>query len=78
MLRHKVNFEVRTTVHSELIDKNDLRKMISFLEDSGYTGNYYIQNFVNDTKTLGNLSRSQRILTAEDFASSGIQVIFRA
>jgi pyruvate formate lyase activating enzyme len=77
LLRHDIAFEVRTTVHSDLIDKNDLHKMVLFLEDSGYAGNYYIQHFVNDTPTLGNLGRSQKILTAEDFTASGIQVIFR-
>ncbi len=78
LLRNNIDFEVRTTVHSNLITKEDLEKMALFLEQSGYTGNYYVQHFVNDTPTLGDLPHSRKILTAEDFSSSGIPVIFRA
>jgi pyruvate formate lyase activating enzyme len=77
LLRHNMNFEVRTTVHSDLIDKDDMTRMIEFLETLGYTGNYYIQHFVNNTPTLGDLEMSRKILTAEDFNASGIPVIFR-
>lgn len=78
MIRAKAAFEVRTTVHSGLIDKADLQEMIAFLEGSGYAGDYFIQHFVNDTPTLGNLPRSQKILSADDVSSSSIRVIFRS
>ena len=78
MLRNNIPFEVRTTVHSDLISKNDMQEMILFLEQSGYSGKYFVQYFVNDTPTLGDLGPSRKILIAEDFTSSSIQVIFRA
>ncbi len=78
LLKNDVNFEVRTTIHSDLITKNDLHEMVGYLQNVGYNGNYFVQNFVNDTPTLGNLGRSTRILNPEDFSTSGIQVIFRA
>jgi len=78
LLRSNIDFEVRTTVHSDLITKDDLLQMAAFLEQSGYLGNYYVQHFVNDTPTLGDLPSSRKILTPEDFTSSGIPVIFRA
>jgi len=78
LLRSNVAFEVRTTFHSDLITKADLQEMIAYLEQSGYSGNYFVQYFVNDTATLGNLGRSRKNLSAEDFTSSSIRVIFRA
>ena len=78
LLQNNIDFEVRTTVHSDLISKDDLQEMITYLEKMGYSGNYYVQYFVNDTPTLGDLGPSRKNMTAEDFPSSGIQPIFRA
>lgn len=36
-------FKVRTTVHSDLINKNHMKAMIQYLEQQNYQGNYYIQ-----------------------------------
>ena len=78
LLANKARFEVRTTFHSDLISADDLHEMVSILSDFGYSGNYFIQHFVHDTPTLSPLSRSKRILNAQDFSTSTIQVIFRA
>ncbi len=53
--------EIRTTVHTALLNERDIRAIIADLESCGYQGNYYIQNFVN-TKTLGNLEEQERLL----------------
>ena len=77
LLDRKFKFEVRTTVHSDLICAADLQKMVAFLDDQNYSGNYYIQRFVNDTRTLGNLGPSLITYDTKDFSLSDIQVIFR-
>lgn len=77
LLKHDMQFEVRTTVHSSLIDKKHLAEMIYYLECKGYNGNLYVQHFINGTPTLSNLPPSLKNLTAEDFKASNIQVIFR-
>src|SRR5699024_2854969 len=50
--RSDTPFEVRTTVHSELLSNDELRDMVDFLKQAGYRGNYYLQYFVNDVPTL--------------------------
>ncbi len=55
LLQSGISFEVRTTVHSELLKKNDIQQMISYLEKIGYVGNYYIQHFVNGAPTIEKL-----------------------
>lgn len=77
LLNASIKFEVRTTVHSDLIDKNDFLKMIDYLEQIGYEGNYYIQHFINDVNTLAPLGYSHKQLKTKDFSTSKIQVIFR-
>jgi pyruvate formate lyase activating enzyme len=45
-----VSFEVRTTVHTGLMDEKDVGYIIADLDTRGYTGHYYIQNFCADNE----------------------------
>jgi len=58
LLNADIPFEVRTTYHSDLHSMGDLQEMADFLNHKGYNGTYYIQNFVTDTPTIGELSPS--------------------
>lgn len=40
-----IPFEVRTTYHSDLLEIDSVQLMASFLEELGYSGPFYIQNF---------------------------------
>ena len=59
-----VPFEVRTTVHTDLMDENDVSSIIRDLDLLNYQGSYYIQNFRsdNDRPTLGFLPAQKRTL----------------
>ncbi|WP_445722547.1 anaerobic ribonucleoside-triphosphate reductase activating protein [Flavobacterium sp.] len=54
----KIKYEIRTTYHSELCSNADLIEMQNYLNEKGYTGNFYVQNFSNGSETLSPLSRS--------------------
>jgi pyruvate formate lyase activating enzyme len=56
------NFEVRTTIHTDLLDESDINKIINDLKKRGYKGTYYLQNFFDVEKTLGNISPQKRKL----------------
>lgn len=56
--KSKIPFEVRTTVHSDLISRENLEKMISFLEQKEYRNTYYLQPFRNNVETISALSVS--------------------
>jgi pyruvate formate lyase activating enzyme len=77
LLQSGIPFEVRTTVHSELLNKKDIREMISYLENAGYTGNYFIQHFVNGATTIEKLGHSFRELENENLSTQKIKVHFR-
>jgi pyruvate formate lyase activating enzyme len=77
LLANTIPFEVRTTYHSELLDEEDIKKMIVFLETHHYVGNYYIQHFRNNTKTLGNLSYSKKNILEKNLSTTTINVVFR-
>lgn len=63
-MQKTVPFEVRTTVHTALLDEEDVSAIIRDLEARGYHGAYYVQNFRadNDRPTLGHLPPQTRIL----------------
>ncbi len=52
-------FELRTTIHKELLDENDINEMIKTLERINYKGIYYLQNFVDTGDNIGNLVNSK-------------------
>lgn len=64
LIQSNVPFEVRTTVHSELINEKDLIWMQNYLETKGYKGQYYMQHAMKDVVTLGNLKNNQKTTTS--------------
>jgi len=70
-------FEIRTTVHTSLINYNTLKKMVNHLEKLGYQGNYYIQPFLNNTPTLSPLPKSNPLYNISELSTSRIKVILR-
>ena len=75
-----VPFEVRTTVHTGLMNEHDIAAIISDLDQHFYQGTYFIQNFRNDNDrpTLGNLPPQKRILDIDSLPSSrNFQIAYR-
>jgi pyruvate formate lyase activating enzyme len=77
LLQSGIPFEVRTTVHSELLNTKDIQEMIGYLENAGYTGNYYIQHFVNGVPSIEKLGHSFKVLENENLSTEKIKVHFR-
>lgn len=71
-----VFFEVRSTYHSALHSLDDLQSMLNLLERKNYTGDFFVQNFVSETPTLGNLPPSVPLKTTGALHSS-IKVLIR-
>ncbi|HMR83206.1 MAG TPA: anaerobic ribonucleoside-triphosphate reductase activating protein, partial [Niabella sp.] len=51
-------FEVRTTVHSALLQQGDIEQMCQVLKEQNYTGNYYLQYALNNVAVLEELPDS--------------------
>lgn len=78
LMNGEIPFEVRTTVHTSLLHEEDIQEMICFLEKEGYKGKLFIQHFINDTTTLGNLHPSRYSIDREKIAkSSCIELVVR-
>ena len=78
LIQSNIDVEIRTTVHTKLLNEDDVNNIILDLENKGYNKTYHIQNFRNDNKsTLGNIGDQDRILNKELIKSSKIKVFFR-
>lgn len=63
LINADVEFEVRTTVHTDLLDENDINEIVNILENKRYKGVYYLQNyFETDKETIGNIGPQKRKL----------------
>lgn len=60
----KIPFEIRTTVHTDLLDESDINQIVQDLDGRGYQGTYYIQNFIHssDRPTFLPLPSQKRLL----------------
>ena len=56
----KTDFEVRTTLHNDLLDKNDINFIINDLVKKGYKSTYFLQEFLDTQNNIANLSDSNR------------------
>ncbi len=55
-------FEVRTTVHTNLLDENDINLIIDDLHNRGYKNTYYLQNYLHVEDTVGKTKEQQKLL----------------
>lgn len=77
LLEADIAFEVRTTYHSELHAKEELKEMIDYLKYNEYTGTYYIQHFRNNVETIGKLPDSAKCSEKELLSDAGMKCAFR-
>lgn len=66
LLKSNVEFEIRTTLHNDLLTLEDLNNMYQYLIDKGYKNIYYIQKF-QEVDNLNNLKDSIKEYDMETF-----------
>ena len=54
LIHADVSFEIRTTVHPDLLDVTAINAIIGDLKNKGYAGTYYLQHYLHVDETLGN------------------------
>jgi len=69
-------FEVRTTVHNDLLGVEEINRIIRDLVKRGYTGTYYLQPFVFSEHTIGRVKPEQSSFD-QSLLSSDLKVVWR-
>jgi len=60
LIKNNFDFEVRTTIHNDLLDENDINIIIEDLNKRGYNKSYYLQKFLSTTTNIGNITQSSK------------------
>ena len=58
LISKSFNFEVRTTLHRDLLNEEDINFMINYLKNRGYSKSYFLQNFLETEDNIGGLKAS--------------------
>ena len=69
-------FEVRTTVHSDLLQPEDINQIIDDLCKRGYKNSYYLQKFVYTPGTIGEVEEQKNAFDTSKL-SADLKVIWR-
>lgn len=76
LIDSNVEFEARTTVHADLLNSDDVNEIILDLKSRGYKNSYYIQEFLETEKNIGDLKRAKNKLNKSALRDD-LEVIFR-
>ncbi|MCP4970793.1 MAG: anaerobic ribonucleoside-triphosphate reductase activating protein [Arcobacter sp.] len=68
-------YEVRTTLHNDLLDVDDINNMQDVLIENGYKNNFYIQKFL-EVENLSNLETSKNIFDFSKLADK-LNIVIR-
>lgn len=69
-------FELRTTVNADLLDFKDINEIIDTIFCMGYKGIYYIQNFLQTSTNIGNITQ-KKIFDKNLVVSDKLRVEYR-
>ena len=76
LIASEMDFEARTTVHGDLLSSDDINEIIADLKERGYKNRYYIQEFLDTQKNIGDLKRPKQKLDRSALRND-LEVIFR-
>ncbi len=77
LIEKDANFELRTTVHTDLLDENDINNIIQTLKDLGFDKRYYIQNYHHQDVTLSDMPPQKKVLDIDKIDIKTLSVNFR-
>ena len=60
LVESEIKYEVRTTLHNDLLNEDDINEMQTILIENDYKESYYIQNFL-EVENISNLKASNKI-----------------
>jgi pyruvate formate lyase activating enzyme len=76
LIKSKVEFEVRTTLHNDLLDVDDINLIIHDLKERGYTKKYYLQEFLDTQTNIANLQKPAKTFDKSKL-SKELKIIWR-
>jgi pyruvate formate lyase activating enzyme len=76
LIQKEFSFEVRTTVHNDLLRVEEINRIIKDLLKRGYSGTYYLQPFVFTENTIGKVQEEKNAFDISKI-SNELNVVWR-
>jgi len=70
LIESDIDFEVRTTVHSELLSEEDINLIIDDLYKRGYKNTYYLQSFLDVDSTISKIKNPSTAIVKSKLKNS--------
>ena len=61
LIKIDFDFELRTTINTNLLDEKDINEMINIISNLGYKKTYYLQNFLETSSNIGDIKKGRGI-----------------
>ncbi|MFA6195527.1 MAG: anaerobic ribonucleoside-triphosphate reductase activating protein [Sulfurimonas sp.] len=71
-----LDFEVRTTIHADLLSEEDINYIIKDLKSRGYSKKYYLQRFLDTQNNIGNITSASNSFD-DSLLLDDIEVVWR-
>jgi pyruvate formate lyase activating enzyme len=69
LIKTNFDFEIRTTIHTDLLDEDDINFIIDDLIVKNYNGTFYLQNYLDTDTTICNIKGQNKVLNLEKLNS---------
>ncbi len=76
LVSSQTQFEVRTTVHADLLQPEDINAMMRELKSYGYNGPYYLQRFIETRNNIANMKSPESDFD-ESRLEDTLQIVWR-
>ena len=76
LINSNIYYEVRTTIHNDLLDENDINFIIDDLAKRGYKKDYFLQDFLETQHNIGDIKSSNKKFNKAKI-NSNFKVIYR-
>lgn len=76
LIDNSCDFEVRTTVHNDLLQVDDINEIIKDLNSRGYDKKYYLQEFLDTKITIGDMQAPTKIFN-KSLLKNDLEIIWR-
>jgi pyruvate formate lyase activating enzyme len=77
LIKVSFDFEVRTTVHRDYLNEDDINFIIDQLNLAGYSRTYYLQNFLETDDNIADIKRSMKIFNIDKVHNELIDIEYR-
>lgn len=76
LIQSDIGFEVRTTIHNDLLNEKDINYIIDDLVKKGYKNSYFLQNFLETQENIANILQSKKSFD-KSLLSNKLHLIYR-